>query len=78
MQHVAVDQRLGELLVQRVQEPALARHVAGGVDDVVGAAEVGEFLADVAQMRLRLGKFVAGKAHRVLARLVGELVHQRA
>ena len=41
-QHVAVDQRLGELGVQRVQEPALPGDVGRGVDEAVRAAEVGE------------------------------------
>ena len=42
------------------------------------AAEVGEPLAHAAQVLLGLGELLAGEADRVLARLLGERVHQRA
>ena len=61
----ALDQRLGELGVQRVQE-RLPGDVGRGVDEVQGAAEVADRGAHLAEARLGLGELVAGEAHRVL------------
>ena len=69
---VALDHRLGELALQRAEEPHLAGDVGGRIDEAVLAAEVGEPGAQVAQVVLGLGELLAGEAHRVLARLVGE------
>ena len=77
-QHVALDQRLGELGLQRVQEARLAGHVARGIDDAVLAAEFREALAHHAQVLLGFGELFLGEADRVGARLVGQLVHQLA
>ena len=77
-EHVAVDERLGELGLQRRQQPHLPGDVGRGIDDVVGAAEVGEALAHVAEIGLGLVELLAGEADRIVARLLGEVVHQRA
>ena len=70
---VALDHRLGELALQRAQEPHLAGDVGGRIDQAVGAAELGELGAEVTQVVLGLGELLAREAHRVLAGLVGEL-----
>ena len=58
--------------------PTWPLHVAGGIDDAVLAAEVGELLAHLAQLVLGQPQLLAGELDRVLMRLVGELVDHLA
>ena len=76
-QHVALDQRLGELLLQGGEEPHLPLDVGLGIDHLVLAAEARELLAQVAQVRLGLVEVDLGEADRVGARLLGQVVHER-
>ncbi len=77
-QHVALDQRLGELARERVDQPHLSRHVRRRVDDAVLAAEIGEPHAIRRQARLGLAEILGGVADRVAPRLFGQAVHQIA